>query len=111
MKVLLFPLLAVSVSSGSLLAQNGKSLSDSPNMPLLQYSNIGEYFNDCNKKLHFAVGYNTRIEDKLMPQLMMDPMGLEELEAIVDWMVGIESKTTVPIHYSFQLFESHRIHH
>ena len=97
MKVLLFPLLAVSVSSGSLLAQNGKSLSDSPNMPLLQYSNIGEYSNDCNKKLHFAVGYNTRIEDKLMPQLMMDPMGLEELEAIVDWMVGIESKTTVPV--------------
>src|SRR3990167_798955 len=73
MKNLLFPFIAILVSSNSLLAQNGKSVPDFPNTSPIQYSNIGEYSNDGNQKSHFAIGYNTRVENKLIPQLMMNP--------------------------------------
>ncbi|OHE76453.1 MAG: hypothetical protein A3F67_07565 [Verrucomicrobia bacterium RIFCSPHIGHO2_12_FULL_41_10] len=38
-----------------------------------QIVTTGEYSNDGNKNPRFAIAYNTKVEDKLTPQLMMNP--------------------------------------
>src|SRR3990167_11490086 len=38
-----------------------------------QIVTTGEYSNDGNKNPRFAIAYNTIVEDKLTPQLMMNP--------------------------------------
>src|SRR3990167_2028826 len=95
LKLLLFPLFAVVVTSGSLLAQNGKSGSDFSNTTSIQCSNIREYSSNGNQKPDFVIDNGIIDENKLAPQLLMNPAS-ESAEEIAERLITGEARRSRP---------------